>query len=163
MDEFFGFYPFGEIKVLSVVGRKPLTRDMSVTPLCQDCGVNCCATSSHQGKRYFRKYCHTCADRRYKNPEKVKEICRIGSAKRYAKFKLNKMNPCIICGFEPKAPCQMDWDHADGNRANNDPTNLKLLCSNCHRLETWENNDFDSSRYEKEGNFTGSSVITLNS
>lgn len=35
-------------------------------------------------------------------------------------------------------PCQLDVHHVDGDHNNNDPANLATLCSNCHRLVTWE-------------------------
>ena len=134
-------------------GRKPQVRDMSVTPFCTACKVNHCATSTHEGKKYFRKYCHTCADKKYKDVNTVREMSRVRTATRHAKFKLKKMAPCTVCGFMPQVAAQMDWDHADGNRNNNDDSNLRLLCANCHRLKTWENNDFDYTRYQKEDNF----------
>lgn len=37
-------------------------------------------------------------------------------------------------------PIPLDIDHVDGNRKNNLPENLRLLCPNCHRqTETWGN------------------------
>lgn len=43
---------------------------------------------------------------------------------------------CVVCGFVPKHPCQLDADHIDGNHANNEPGNIRTLCANCHRLKT---------------------------
>ncbi|MCC5948252.1 MAG: HNH endonuclease [Nitriliruptoraceae bacterium] len=31
-------------------------------------------------------------------------------------------------------PIPLEFDHIDGDRRNNDPTNLRLLCPNCHAL-----------------------------
>jgi 5-methylcytosine-specific restriction endonuclease McrA len=33
-------------------------------------------------------------------------------------------------------------DHVDGNRLNNDISNLQTLCANCHRLKTHEKRDY---------------------
>jgi hypothetical protein len=47
-----------------------------------------------------------------------------------------------MCGFIPKFMCQLDVDHIDGNRENNDVINLQTLCANCHRLKTYESKDW---------------------
>jgi 5-methylcytosine-specific restriction endonuclease McrA len=49
---------------------------------------------------------------------------------------------CSICGFVPEDLCQLDVDHIDGNRKNNDESNLQTLCANCHRLKTKQNKDW---------------------
>ncbi len=38
--------------------------------------------------------------------------------------------------------CQLDVDHIDGDKTNNDPSNYQTLCSNCHRLKTKEYRDW---------------------
>lgn len=47
-----------------------------------------------------------------------------------------KGDKCIRCGFIPEDKVQLDVDHIDGDRSNNDPSNLQTLCANCHRLKT---------------------------
>jgi 5-methylcytosine-specific restriction endonuclease McrA len=37
---------------------------------------------------------------------------------------------------------QLDMDHIDGNRNNNDENNLMTLCANCHRLKTHREKDY---------------------
>jgi FCS type zinc finger protein len=47
-------------------------------------------------------------------------------------------NVCGICGLLPtwnNKPIILDVHHIDGNRQNNDITNLKVVCPNCHRQE----------------------------
>jgi 5-methylcytosine-specific restriction endonuclease McrA len=36
----------------------------------------------------------------------------------------------------------LDIDHVDGNKANNDPSNIMTLCANCHRLKTYQNEEW---------------------
>ena len=44
---------------------------------------------------------------------------------------------CEFCGFIPIHECQLDVDHIDGDKTNNEKSNLQTLCSNCHRLKTF--------------------------
>lgn len=54
----------------------------------------------------------------------------------------HRKEACERCGFIPEHPSQLDIDHMDGNRDNNDPLNLRTLCANCHRLKTFLNQDW---------------------
>ena len=54
---------------------------------------------------------------------------------RLARLK-HKKTACEHCGFVALHPCQLDVDHVDGNRDNEDPSNFRTLCANCHRLKT---------------------------
>ena len=56
-------------------------------------------------------------------------------------YKLYKKDKCEHCGFIPEHISQLDVDHIDGNKKNNDANNLQTLCSNCHRLKTFLNKD----------------------
>lgn len=38
---------------------------------------------------------------------------------------------CAICG---RILGVVDWDHEDGNRSNNDPSNCRALCPYCHAI-----------------------------
>jgi hypothetical protein len=86
---------------------------------------------SFKKKRSNQLYCSsTCKERNKKKP-----------------WLRHRKNSCEICGFIPKFMCQLDVDHIDGNRENNDVINLQTLCANCHRLKTYEAKDW-KSRYE---------------
>lgn len=57
-----------------------------------------------------------------------------------------KKDSCERCGFIPEDLVQLDIDHIDANRSNNDPANLQTLCANCHRLKTKANDDWNKRR-----------------
>jgi hypothetical protein len=70
---------------------------------------------------YTSRYCNAC--------EKAR-------ANGYPIYHVYKKDKCEECGFEPLFSCQLDVDHIDGNKMNGDPSNLRTLCANCHRLKT---------------------------
>ena len=80
---------------------------------------------------------------------RYKAIC---SQCRTKKYRLAKRGFCQVCGFIPDWLGQLDVDHIDGNKANNDPTNLMTLCANCHRLKTHKSRDYDPIRLGVEVN-----------
>lgn len=44
-------------------------------------------------------------------------------------------NKCFVCGINPKwnnMYLSLQLDHVDGNNRNNDLSNLRILCPNCH-------------------------------
>jgi hypothetical protein len=61
--------------------------------------------------------------------------CRCGS------YRKHKKDYCEACGFVAIVAAQLDVDHIDGDRSNNDIHNLQTLCANCHRLKTHVNED----------------------
>jgi len=62
---------------------------------------------------------------------------------------------CNECGFIAIHPCQLDVDHIDGNRTNNDLQNLQILCSNCHRLKTYLNKDWEQFDHKMDNKQLG--------
>ena len=55
----------------------------------------------------------------------------------------------FACSCRPDAKlsaCQIDVNHIDGNRLNNDPSNLERLCRNCHAQVTIINEHY-KNRY----------------
>jgi hypothetical protein len=46
----------------------------------------------------------------------------------------NNGHRCEQCGLSEwqGSPIPLELDHIDGNPSNNDPNNLRILCSNCH-------------------------------
>lgn len=84
---------------------------------------------SSNGKEQYRGICQTCnnARRDYSKSEGSKYI-----------YRQHKKNYCEECGFIPEHQCQLDVDHIDNNHDNNEESNLKTLCANCHRLKSWK-------------------------
>lgn len=64
-----------------------------------------------------------------------------GSSREWRRFKKDFCeNP--NCTASDLISNQLDVDHIDGDKTNNDPSNLVTLCKNCHALKTFQNRDF---------------------
>lgn len=117
-------------------------------PICPKCGVRVCGFirySPVDGRPLFRRSCYKCTgvyETRKKNPRPYSS--RQYKYKEAIKRKIETLT-CEHCGFKAKHRCQLDVDHIDGNRNNNDSTNLQVLCANCHRLKTQLNSDWEAS------------------
>lgn len=59
---------------------------------------------------------------------------------------LRDYGPCRHCGFD-NIMC-FTVDHIDGNRFNNDESNLQILCANCHQIKTAVNRDHIHMGYQ---------------
>jgi hypothetical protein len=70
---------------------------------------------------------------------KPRLYCGSHSRRIYAR---HKKGYCEECGFIPKHMVQLDVDHIDGDKKNNDISNLMTLCANCHRYKTLVNDDY---------------------
>lgn len=75
---------------------------------------------------------------------KNKLSCQSCRKKPWQKY---KKEYCEGCGFIPIWMGQLDVDHIDSDKQNNNPENLQTLCANCHRLKTHLNKDYN----QKEG------------
>lgn len=62
-------------------------------------------------------------------------------------YTVYKKEKCEHCGFDPEHSSQLDVDHIDGDRYNNNPSNLQTLCANCHRLKTHLSDDSNSGMF----------------
>lgn len=89
---------------------------------------------SKHGFTKYSKYCKTHETNYYEKP-----------------YRLHKNNECSICGFIPVHKCQLDVDHIDGNKQNNNINNLQTLCANCHRLKTHLQKDYIKKPATKSG------------
>lgn len=99
---------------------------------CEICKINLATTSGKSGEKiYYKKLCSSCHKKKF-NMKTSRQ--RHGKNHKYKQY---RKDYCEICSFIAIKPCQLDVDHIDNNRENNDPKNLQTLCSNCHRLKTY--------------------------
>jgi hypothetical protein len=117
-------------------------------PICKDGkknAVGCpqCMKINRKALYQENKEPQRAANRQWRdeNPEKQDEYRM--KRRPWKKF---KKDTCEQCGFIPAHPAQLDVDHIDGNKENNDISNLQTLCANCHRLKTFLNKEYLSNR-----------------
>lgn len=115
-----------------------------IRPLCQNC-KRCLAARAggnfkKDGSPYYKKLCTGCMHEK-NHGVRHPFISRHKNSKPWIK---HKKTSCEDCGFIAKHACQLDVDHVDGNKKNNELANLRTLCANCHRLKTQINRDWDS-------------------
>ena len=67
---------------------------------------------------------------------------RLCTSCRKSGYTIHKKSYCESCGFIAIHKIQLDIDHIDGNHKNNNVDNLMTLCANCHRLNTYVNQEF---------------------
>lgn len=99
------------------------------TAICDECGPVKISSKGRSPKGVQKWTCNSLKLKRGKQRKK--------------RFRLTHLkDSCKVCGFIPEHICQLDIDHIDGNRENNDPDNLQTLCANCHRLKTFLSGDW---------------------
>lgn len=108
--------------------------------------------SKTTGDQLYSSYCSPCLRKMHKQGVYGKNggVARVLTRNITREF---KKRHCECCGFIPVHTCQLDVDHIDGNHKNNEASNLKTLCANCHRLKTLINKDWLDKKIpsKKEG------------
>lgn len=126
-----------------------------VQGLCMKCGLE---KQSHKGYGRFRALCNACHKERYpKTAEYIRKYMK--ERRKHEEYVLNEKNQrqrvgykkykkdhCEKCKFIAVESCQLDIDHIDGDKSNNDPLNLQTLCANCHRLKTYQERNFKKKK-----------------
>lgn len=102
----------------------------NIKPKCINCLVRDTSTNYiKNGKTHYRKLCEFC----------------ISTSKLKTEYRFHKKSYCERCGFIPEIPNQLDVDHIDGNKKNDNPENFQTLCANCHRLKTYQDKNWNRS------------------
>lgn len=57
-------------------------------------------------------------------------------------------------------PCQLDINHIDGNNNNRDPSNIEVLCANCHRVVTVRNDHHKTPRESRRAKIVDNGLFT---
>lgn len=60
----------------------------------------------------------------------------------YKQRQLPKKDACEKCGLKPASKKDLHKDHIDGDRSNNDMSNIQTLCAECHKEKTKVNEDW---------------------
>lgn len=112
---------------------------------------NCtnCGKLNIDKRNTLSKYCSNKCQKEFEYKQKVDlwlnglEVGYTGKSKQLKKFVRNWLFEtrgckCEICGWNKKHPIDnktlVEIDHIDGNAENCLPSNLKILCPNCHSL-----------------------------
>lgn len=96
----------------------------------------------------FKIYCSNICQKDFQTKEEIKKwlsgkdnpINTNGLLRPWARQYLFKLfnNKCVLCGWgeinKTTGKTPLEVDHLDGNFKNNEITNLRLLCPNCHSL-----------------------------
>lgn len=120
-----------------------------IRPICKDCNKNLAKRHSRNvdGSSNFKRRCGGCDNQRFYGKRHIRK-----PYKKYSKAYYHlKKNYCEQCDFKALHQCQLDVDHIDGNRENNNESNLQTLCSNCHRYKTQISRDCYAKQYRKVG------------
>lgn len=105
--------------------------EVARTGICSICGHTKIKLRNSKAKSPAGKY-------------KCKTVYKKSYNKSIYPYSVYKKETCQHCGFIPSHASQLDVDHIDGDRWNNDPDNLQTLCANCHRLKTHLSGDSNS-------------------
>lgn len=118
---------------------------------CLHCGKECIKKPSSRGK-YCSNECQ--GEYQFANvtvPKIEAGECLEGKTLKRYMFKIGKCS-CDLCGLGQEwngKPLSLQLDHIDGNSDNCFPSNLRLLCPNCHTQTDTYGSKGNGNRYKK--------------
>ena len=101
-------------------------RKRKTAKFCQNCGQELCGNQ--------KKYCSISCQKEFEYKQRVSSG-NLGSRKVLKRFIVERDGyECCQCGISEwnGKEITLELEHKDGNSENNDPSNLCLLCPNCH-------------------------------
>lgn len=121
-----------------------------ITPKTKSC-VNCGATMSHKNKDCCSSKCSV--EYKWKNETVPRIQLGQGGIRVLRKFLIEtRGEKCECCGLPPVWNGQklsLHLDHIDGNSDNNLPSNVRLMCPNCHSQTDTYGSKGQGNRYKK--------------
>jgi len=119
---------------------------------------NClnCGKENLPKKNTYNKYCNNKCQKEFERNQRIKLWIEEGVSwktqiPQWAKYYLKSIRgyKCEICGISEwnNKELNLECDHIDGIHYNNHPSNLRLICPNCHsQTNTFKNNNRGNGR-----------------
>ena len=102
---------------------------------------NCGKENKFKGYSYANKYCDNKCQKEFESNERIRQWLEEGNdwktqVPQWAKRYLSEQRgyACECCGISEwnGKNIVLEVDHIDGHHENNVPSNLRLICPNCH-------------------------------
>ena len=111
--------------------------------VCQGCELEFACSTKPKGRNYRHMYCCNKCQMEAKRRKRIRQWLEEGRGwniytPKWAKDYLitQRGYACEVCSISmwqgQKIP--LEFDHVDGNYMNNAPSNLRMVCPNCHSL-----------------------------
>lgn len=139
--------------------KRPKSQTAQVNDNSDTKQINCCLNCNYGieviGKQYCNSECfHKSRRKKYYNKIESGDIGL--PPRQYKNYLIEKYgNKCMECGWGEKNPTTnkipIELEHIDGDSTNNNLSNLKLLCPNCHSLTpTYKGANKGNGRYSRK-------------